>query len=375
MTQSWRRWLRFCALLSILTLVVALGSCKQSPRPGEVQDEARLAGRAASSFPAADEDYFHDMDQDAHGNLALNSDEIKGRNMWLVWTGGNDRIWDTMTVPSVGHLGSAENDFVVPGAEGQPRQSLGLSRPGQRAVLQAAYRARSRIVTACGWTLAIPAVRLIRSRMKEISRREDWRSREEYSGRLVLRLRHRHRRPAAVPQSRLRRSAAKKWDPKRYYSDPNYYNDKNLVRPYRVGMTCGFCHVGPSPINPPADPENPKWENLSSNVGAQYFWIDRIFAWDLGHSNFPVQLFHTSRPGTLDTSLISTDSINNPRTMNAVYALLARLDVAKRWGKETLAGGELNNKQFKDYVHQGPLMRVLPAAEHCLDRAHPEGRV
>ncbi len=41
--------------------------------------------------------------------------------------------------------------------------------------------------------------------------------------------------------------------------------------------------------------------------------------------------------------------------MNAVYGLMPRLDVAERWGKETLAGGELNNKQFNEYVHQGPL--------------------
>jgi len=34
---------------------------------------------------------------------------------------------------------------------------------------------------------------------------------------------------------------------------------------------------------------------------------------------------------------------------------MPRLDVAKRWGKETLAGGELNNKQFNDYVPSGPL--------------------
>ena len=60
----------------------------------------------------------------------------------------------------------------------------------------------------------------------------------------------------------------------------SYYNSKDLIRPYRVGMSCGFCHVGPNPVKPPADPENPKWENLSSNVGAQYFWIDRIFDWD-----------------------------------------------------------------------------------------------
>ena len=29
--------------------------------------------------------------------------------------------------------------------------------------------------------------------------------------------------------------AAKDWDPERYYTDPSYYNRKDLVRPYRVG--------------------------------------------------------------------------------------------------------------------------------------------
>ena len=57
--------------------------------------------------------------------------------------------------------------------------------------------------------------------------------------------------------------AAKKWDPVRYYTDPKYYLSKDLVKPYRVGMSCAFCHVGPNPIKPPADPENPKWENLA----------------------------------------------------------------------------------------------------------------
>ena len=55
--------------------------------------------------------------------------------------------------------------------------------------------------------------------------------------------------------------------------------------------------------NPPADPENPRWENLSSDVGAQYFWVDRIFNWqgDQNRGSFFYQLFHTSRPGALDT--------------------------------------------------------------------------
>src|SRR4029077_1917141 len=42
-------------------------------------------------------------------------------------------------------------------------------------------------------------------------------------------------------------------------------------------------------------------------------------------------------------------------TMNAVYLLGPRLQVAKRWGKETLAGGGLNNAQLNDYVKTGPL--------------------
>jgi hypothetical protein len=157
------------------------------------------------------------------------------------------------------------------------------------------------------------------------------------------------------PNPAFNAEARRKWDPVRYYEDPKYYLSKDLVRPYRVGMSCGFCHVGPSPINPPADPENPAWENLNSTVGAQYFWFDRIFAWEADPRNYMFQLIHTYRAGTLDTSLVSSDYIVNPRTMNAVYNLGARLEVAKRWGKETLDGGELDNKQFNDFAEDGPL--------------------
>src|SRR5271165_2452963 len=62
-------------------------------REQAVIDEARQAGRAAQTFPAADEDYFRAMD----GGIALSPEEVKGRNMWLVWTGGNDRLWDKLT--------------------------------------------------------------------------------------------------------------------------------------------------------------------------------------------------------------------------------------------------------------------------------------
>jgi hypothetical protein len=116
-------------------------------------------------------------------------------------------------------------------------------------------------------------------------------------------------------------------------------------------MACGFCHVGPSPIHPPADPSNPQWANLNSTVGGQYLWMDRVFVYSADTKDFLYQLMHSFPPGTMDTSLVSTDYINNPRTMNAVYLLGSRLGETHFWGKETLKGGELNNKQLPDYFN------------------------
>ncbi len=45
--------------------------------------------------------------------------------------------------------------------------------------------------------------------------------------------------------------------------------------------------------------------------------------------------------------------------MNAIYNVGPRLNAALRWGKETLAGGGLNNKQFNDYIASGPLTRLF----------------
>src|SRR6266581_3738874 len=90
-------------------------------------------------------------------------------------------------------------------------------------------------------------------------------------------------------------------------------------------------------------------------LGSQYFWVDRIFFWDRDEANFIYQLFHTSLPGTLDTSLVSTDYINNPRTMNAVYSVHARLRQSLATGEERLNGSERDNKQFQDYPQTAAL--------------------
>src|SRR6476469_530936 len=85
--------------LSLLCLfcLVAVPGCK----PKEVVlDEARIAGRDAASLPAADEDYYHDMD----GGMTLTPSQVVGRNNWVVWTAGNDHLWDVLSEKSVGNF-------------------------------------------------------------------------------------------------------------------------------------------------------------------------------------------------------------------------------------------------------------------------------
>lgn len=359
-------------LLALLLLVVAAALLFwwSVPRPGHVKDEALLAGRDASSFPAADEETpFHDMD----GGIQLTADEVKGRNTWIVWTAGNDRLWDKLSYVSAGALDFLKtlsshpellkinpnysrdhrweylglvNDPCFEKATGPDPEHWGLWLDKRRADCKPdPFENETKY----------PGVK-IGSRGAKLNGR-DFPIGSFYgyeTGIVGLRL---------FPNPDFNEKAAEHWDPVRYYTDPTYYNDKHLVRPYRVGMSCGFCHVGPNPVKPPADPNNPKWENLSSNVGAQYFWIDRIFYWQGEEDNFVWQLFHTSRPGSLDTSFVSTDNINNPRTMNAVYMLKERLTHSKRWGKEMLAGGQKDNKQFNEYVPSGWLTEFYTAPD------------
>ena len=352
----------FVLLLVVVAAVIAYTIYwSRQPRTGHVQDEALLAGRNASSFKAADEDYFHDMD----GGIALEKAEIQGRNTWLVWTAGDDHLWDTLIYKSGGALDFLKvlsshpellkidprfsrdkrweylglvNDpcFEKPTGPDPDRWGLWLDKrrveckpdPFENDQNYPGVKIGSRGTTINGKDFPVGSYYGYET------------------GIVGLRL---------FPNPDFDEAAAKYWDANKYYTDKNYYESKDLIRPYRVGMSCGFCHVGPNPVKPPTDPENPKWENLSSNVGAQYFWIERIFYWEGEKGNFAWQLFHTSRPGSLDTSFVSTDNINNPRTMNAVYLLRERLEHAKRWGKEKLTGGERNNRQFNDYVTEGPL--------------------
>ncbi|MDF1791219.1 MAG: hypothetical protein P1U88_04870 [Thalassobaculaceae bacterium] len=446
-------FVRPLAVSIILSAGIVLTGC-DGPQPGEVLDEAMIAClasepvqalpkdqgerycRSGQQLPGSDSDFLKDMDRGwgpakVHAELANSlqlepgllvenglTEEVvydsynRGRNNWVIWSGGNDRLWDYMANNTFGAFdllktlsshpgirycankndeGGDDNTVQSPpgyyayeddACEGADREFREVSRDNRWKYLglvnepgfkkwepKAGCETDPEPVDGadpnqwCGnkdrWGLWLdardgladpfesevdyPGVK-IGARGETDIHGETFPVGSYYgygTGIVGLRL---------FPNPDFDKDAQEAWDPWRYYNDPDYYKQKDLVRPYRVGMSCGFCHVGPSPVAAPADPENPQWTNLTSNPGAQYFWIDRIFFWDPEgrHRNFIYQLFHTSLPGSLDTSLVSSDNINNPRTMNAVYSVAARLDMAKH-ARELLTGGELNNKQFNDY--------------------------
>ena len=370
------------ACFLLVTLVSSCGSDSNAPIP----DEAKRAGRGWETLKAANEDYYADMDR----GMSRHPDQVfaalpflktpeqavdtfvKGRNNWIVWTAGNDTLWNYLSGHTFGALDFLKtlsthdalgygrnkgeygrwkyfglvNEPCFEAATGPDPKRFGLWLDRRRSgpdcppdPFEDDKKYPGVVIGARGQSLNLPADK------KQLGWPDTLEAGSYYgyaTGVVGLRL---------FPNPDFDAAAAANWDPDRFYKDYSYYTNKDLVRPYRVGMSCGFCHVGPSPLNPPVDPENPKWENLTSNPGAQYFWVDRIFFFDKKRApgNFAFQLFHTSLPGTLDTSLVSSDNINNPRTMNAVYALAARLDQARRVGREQLGGGSSNNKQFNDY--------------------------
>ena len=393
-------------------------------------------GRTAASLAGADEDYFADMDygyrRASDPSVKLDVAEVRGRNNWNVWTAGNDRFWDRMannsygafdllkilsSYPQIGYCtedSSGQHDNKYP-----ERAAYKSGRPPPAAPVSADAEACKK--DGKTWT---PISRDVRWRYFGLVNEpcfEKAKGPDEYGLWLDKRVPASAECPAdpfenetkypgvktgargttvpigsyygkasgivglrLFPNPAFDDAAKKKWDEAKrngeatkYYTDPDYFNDKDLIRPYRVGMSCGFCHVGPNPSNPPADPENPKWANLNSNPGAQYFWIDRIFYWNPkdAQANFIFQLLHTSLPGSLDTSFVSTDNINNPRTMNAIYNVRARLEAAQEMARAACRRRARQQAVQRLPADQGTVRILRSGDQDRADAARPEGRL
>ena len=357
------RWLATrAALLGCVMLLAGFGD---APTSGRVQDEARSAGRAPESFPMADEDYFHDMD----GGLELTADEVKGRNMWLVWTGGNDRFWDGMTSIHLRRLRPAEDHLPrIPSMKIQPRQSLELSRAGQRALLRQGRPGPIRSASACGSKRARRTARPIRSR----TRRNIRASRSARAARRV---------PVGSYYGYATGIVGLRLFPNPDFDERGeedvgrraLLHRSRLLQRRRTwcGPTASACPAasamsGPSPINPPADPGEPAMGQSQLHgrravlLGRPDLHLERAI-----RTNYMFQLVHTSRPGALDTSLVSTDNINNPRTMNAIYNLGARLEHGASAGaRRSWPAASSTTSSSTTSSPSGPLTEFFEQAEH-----------
>jgi cytochrome c5 len=285
--------------------VLALTSCKKN----EPIDEAKATGLTTADLPQITADIFKPMD----GGIDLSPQEIMGRNTWNLWSGGNQHFWNRAAQDSYGLMDLLKMLDNRKYPRGERFKILGaMNEPG--------FRAASKPDEYGLW-------------LDEQTEPEpagiDEKVYGKPSGVLGYRL---------FPNPDFNDEARKKWDGNRFMNDPTYYNDNKLVRPYRVGVACGACHIAPHPNNPPADPENPRWENLASAIGNQYINEGKVFACNVEKGGFFHEMLATQPRGTSDTSRIATDHINNPNAINAIFLLAERERIAT---PEKMAGGTL----------------------------------
>jgi hypothetical protein len=242
--------------------------------------------------------------------IELTGEELQGRILWNLWSGDNAGFWNWMAQHG---LGTCDLLKVVTWPRAERFEKFGvMNQPGF---------VRAAKADAFGLSIDVP-----REARYDIDTRIDATTYGRSSGILGLRL---------FPNPKF---DPRKWDVRRFYEDPSYSNDTKLERPYLVGMSCSFCHVGPDPVNPPADPAEPEYANLSDYAGQHYLKVAEVFALSLDERNFIKQLLRSNPPGTLDTSFIATDYLNNPGTMNGIYEIRGRLEAATA---EEVQGGAL----------------------------------
>lgn len=252
--------------------------------------------------------------------VEFTAEELKGRIVWNLWSGDNAGFWNWLAENA---YGAGDLLKVIAWRRDQRFEKFGvMNQPGY---------ARPVRPDEHGLLIDVP-----REPRDDFDSRIDTRTYGRSSGIMGLRL---------FPNPRFDAAARARWDVKRYFDDPAYYNDKNLVRPYMIGMSCSFCHTGPDPANPPANPAEPEYANLSDYIGQHFLKVWEMFGVGMAEDNFVYQLLKSNPPGTLDTSFIATDYLNNPGTMNGIFEIGGRLQAAF---PERVTGGALDLRGVKD---------------------------
>ena len=323
-----------------LTLLVSigLGSCNSNPNQSLVDD---AGGRKPKDLPEIAEDVFKPMD----GGIELSSDEIKGRNTWNLWCAGTEQFWERMSRESYGLIDLLKT-IDSRGRSTRFKQMGLINEPG--------YKQATKPDQYGLW---------IDEAVEAEPAAIDPKVYGHSSGIMGFRI-------FANPD--FKGEAVKNWDADRYYNDSNYAVDPKLIRPYRVGISCGSCHIAFNPCKPPDDPENPKWQNLASAIGNQYIREGPVFAHNVKEGGFFWEMLKAQPPGTSDTSRIATDNINNPNAINPIFLLGERV---REGEEEKLTGQTLLLPIIRDSVNKDAESVTMPVPHVLKDGADSVGVV
>lgn len=300
--------------VSGLLLVLLLPGCKKKPFITTDTLEDKADGRPPEGFPELAIDVFQGMDAGAE----LGEAEIKGRNTWNLWCGGNEQFWDKMAREGFGLFDLLKT--IDSRKRPQRLEEFGLinqpdfkkaEKPDQHGLwIDEGTEPVGIDPQVYGRPTGVMGFRLFDNPDFKGAAVEDWKK---------------HLDPATG-------------EAKQFYDDANFAARKDLVRPYRVGVSCGSCHIAYHPCHPPENPAEPKYENLASAIGNQYLREGPTFAPNVRQGGFFYEMTQVQPRGTSDTSRIATDNINNPNAINAIFLLGERERIQV---EEDLDGGTL----------------------------------
>lgn len=317
------------AWASGVLLALNLSGCKPKPYITSDTLDDSGGGRKPEDFPELAADVFAGMDKGAE----LGPDEIKGRNTWNLWCGGNEQFWDKLAREGFGlfdllkTIDSRErpNRLEKFGLMNQPDFKQ-ASKPDQFGLwIDEGTEPAGIDPKVYGRPTGVLGFRLFENPDFKGEAVEVWK---------------RELDPATG-------------EARRFYTDAAFASRKDLVRPYRVGVSCGSCHISFHPCYPPENPVEPKYENLASAIGNQYIREGATFAPNVRPGGFFHEMIQAQPRGTSDTSRIATDNINNPNTINAIFLLGERERIQ---AEETLAGGTMALPFVKS---KQPVARIL----------------
>lgn len=224
----------------------------------------------------------YDSDSYYAGGAKLTEQERQGRDTWYFWTAGNQRLWRHIAIITNGATDLLQ--YVDSRRNGSRFRDLGvLTQPGCRKAKEPDEYGLWFDDCVSENVPDIPG---------------------QATGVIGLR---------RFPNPNFDKS---KWSLEKYLHNP-----KNVEPPYLIGMSCGYCHNAFNPLDPPADPEHPRWQNIVSAFGNQYLEEGKLFSLNLKPSDFRWHVANRQPPGTSDTSRIATDHIFNPNAINSIFDL------------------------------------------------------